>query len=128
MVNEDVRVMVFQSGIQYKDIAKKMGITNLWLCQLMKKPLSLYNRARIIDALAQLQNDQEEVADESDHIPVDSVINLIKFAGYDVNINKKGDITIRDGEEIVCDPIKTKKIINLIMDYVNFVIEHQRCI
>jgi len=66
--------------------------------------------------------------DESDHIPVDSVINLIKFAGYDVHINKKGDITISDGEEIVCDSIKTKKIINLIIDYVNFAIEHQRCI
>ena len=127
MVNEDVRVMVFKSGIQYKDIAKKMGITNLWLCQLMKKPLSLYNRIRIIDALAQLQNDQEDVADELDSA-VNSVINLIKFAGYDVNINKKGDITIRDGEEIVCDSIKTKKVINLIMDYVNFEIQHQRCI
>lgn len=58
MKNLDVRIMVSESHIQYRDIAKKMGISPTWLSTLMRHDLSPVARARIIDAIVELKNDQ----------------------------------------------------------------------
>lgn len=53
--NLDIRIMVAELGLKYKDIAREMGIHPPWLCRLMKKPLSLKDRVRIIDAIERLK-------------------------------------------------------------------------
>lgn len=55
MENVDIRLMVDDLGLKYKDIAKEMNITPPWLSRLMRKPLSLTDRVRIIDAIERLK-------------------------------------------------------------------------
>lgn len=55
MKNLDVRVMVSDSGLKYKAIAKELGISPEWLSKLMKHTLTADNRARIIAAINKLK-------------------------------------------------------------------------
>ena len=57
MENIDIRIMISDLGLKYKDIARVIGITPPWLCRLMKKPLSLKDRVRIIDAIERLRGE-----------------------------------------------------------------------
>lgn len=49
--NTDIRIMVADKGVQYKDIAAAMGITKEYLCRLMRKPLADSMKIRVIDAI-----------------------------------------------------------------------------
>lgn len=60
MENEAVRELVSESGISYRKIAKRMNISNVWLCRMMSRPLSLGNRLRILDALADIQKESSQ--------------------------------------------------------------------
>lgn len=55
MKNLDIRLLVSESGLYYKDIAREMNITPIWLSRLMKEELSTQNRVRIIDAIESLK-------------------------------------------------------------------------
>lgn len=49
--NTDIRIMVADEGVQYKDIAAAMGITKEYLCRLMSKPLTDSMKIRIINGI-----------------------------------------------------------------------------
>lgn len=55
MKNIDIRTMVYDSGIHYKDIAEEMGISPEWMSRLMKEELSHKNKIRIIDAIEKVK-------------------------------------------------------------------------
>ena len=59
MKNLDVRVMVSDSGLKYKAIAKELGISPEWLSKLMKHTLTVDNRARIIAAIKKLKGESD---------------------------------------------------------------------
>ena len=51
MENIDVRIVVYNSGITYRTIAKEIGITPEHLSHLMRYPLSKKDRERILKAV-----------------------------------------------------------------------------
>lgn len=61
MENIDIRVMVADLGLRYKDIARQMGITPPWLSRLMRNPLSITDRVRIIDAIERVKLKEKEL-------------------------------------------------------------------
>lgn len=60
MRNLDIRVLVSESGITYKSIAKQMGISSFWLSHLMRYDLEPNNRERILKAIIELRGDKSE--------------------------------------------------------------------
>ena len=58
MENLDIRIMVAENHIRYKDIAKKMGISPVWLSTQLRYELSLVTKERIIQAIEELKNDK----------------------------------------------------------------------
>ena len=55
MRNLDIRVMVSESGLKYIDIAKQMGISRVWLSNLMRYDLTPENRNKILKAIRELK-------------------------------------------------------------------------
>ena len=55
----DVRIMVSENHIQYKDIAKKIGISATWLSTQMRYPLSPVMKERIVKAIMELKDDRD---------------------------------------------------------------------
>ena len=53
-VNDDLRVEIFRSGLTYREIARKMGITPVWLSRVMSRKLTPEMRRRINIAIDEL--------------------------------------------------------------------------
>ena len=63
MINQDIRDLVSENGLKYKDIAEEMEISREWISRLMRFPLSQANKNRImvaINELLQKGNDDTE--------------------------------------------------------------------
>lgn len=58
MENLDIRIMVAENHIRYKDIAEVMGISPVWLSTQLRYELSLVTKERIIQAIEELKNDK----------------------------------------------------------------------
>jgi len=58
MTNIDVRIAVSESGLTYRAIAKKMGISHEWLSRLMRHTLSPDNKERILSAVKELKEEE----------------------------------------------------------------------
>lgn len=56
LINEDVRLRVFVSGITYRQIAAAMGCRHEYLSRIMCKPLSDKNRKKVLDAIHEVEN------------------------------------------------------------------------
>lgn len=59
MKNLDIRVMISENHLRYKDIAEKIGISATWLSTQMRYPLSPVMRERIIKAIVELKDDRD---------------------------------------------------------------------
>lgn len=60
MTNLDIRMLVSENRLKYKDIAKELNISREWLSRLMKNDLSIDNKVRIIGAIERLQRGAEQ--------------------------------------------------------------------
>lgn len=60
MRNLDIRVMVSESGLRYIDIAKQMGISRVWLSNLMRYELTTENREKILRAIRELKGESDQ--------------------------------------------------------------------
>lgn len=60
MRNLDIRVMVSESGLRYTDIAKQMGISRVWLSNLMRYELTTENREKILRAIRELKGESDQ--------------------------------------------------------------------
>lgn len=60
MRNLDIRVMVSESGLRYIDIAKQMGISRVWLSNLMRYDLTTENREKILKAIRELKGESDQ--------------------------------------------------------------------
>ena len=58
--NLDIRVMVSESGLRYIDIAKQMGISRVWLSNLMRYDLTAQNREKILKAIRELKGESDQ--------------------------------------------------------------------
>lgn len=54
MKNLDIRMLVSETGLKYKDIADELNITPEWLSRLMKDTLTTDNKVRIMGAIEKL--------------------------------------------------------------------------
>lgn len=54
MNNLDIRMIVSEKGLKYKDIAKEMGISREWLCRLLRGELTPENKIRVMRAIDNL--------------------------------------------------------------------------
>ena len=59
MRNLDIRVMVSEAGLKYADIAKQMGISRVWLSNLMRYDLTTENREKILKAIRELKGEDQ---------------------------------------------------------------------
>lgn len=55
MNNLDIRIIVSEHHLKYKDIAKEMNITPEWLSKLLSNNLTSENRKRILQAAERLK-------------------------------------------------------------------------
>lgn len=60
MRNLDIRVMVSESGLRYTEIAKQMGISRVWLSNLMRYDLTTDNREKILRAIRELKGESDQ--------------------------------------------------------------------
>lgn len=60
MKNLDIRMLVSENGLRYKDIADEMNITPEYLSRLLRKELTSENKIRVMRAIDQLQKGAEE--------------------------------------------------------------------
>lgn len=58
MENLDIRIMVAENHIRYKDIAERMGISPVWLSTQLRYQLSPVTKERIIQAIKELKDDK----------------------------------------------------------------------
>ena len=54
MKNLDIRVIVSDNGLRYKDIAKELHISPEWLSRLMRNTLTIGNRHRILEVIEKM--------------------------------------------------------------------------
>lgn len=59
MRNLDIRVVVSEAGLKYTEIAKRMGISRVWLSNLMRYELTTKNKERVLKAIEELMNEGE---------------------------------------------------------------------
>lgn len=57
MRNLDIRVMVSEAELKYKDIAKQMGVSKQYLSLLMRYDLTTKNREKILRAIRELEGE-----------------------------------------------------------------------
>lgn len=69
--NLEIRMMVNDAGIKYKDIAKHMGISRVHLSRLMSYKLSKKNEKRIISAINDIKNCIDKETYTSVVVPVE---------------------------------------------------------
>ena len=55
MANMEIRMLVSALGLKYKDIAKQMGISRVWLSKMMRYELSEENKDRVMKAILELK-------------------------------------------------------------------------
>lgn len=61
MENIDIRLMLSDKGISNKHVAKIIGISPEYFSKLMSKPLSPYNRQRVLHAVTVIENQLESI-------------------------------------------------------------------
>ena len=59
MKNLDIRMIVSENGLKYKDIADEMNISREHLSRLMKNQLTIDNKVRILGAIERLTKGAE---------------------------------------------------------------------
>jgi len=52
--NLDIRMLVSENGLKYKDVAKELNISREWLSRLMRNTLTIDNKVRIMEAIEKL--------------------------------------------------------------------------
>ena len=52
--------MVSESGLKYTEIAKHMGISRVWLSNLMRYDLTTENREKILKAIRELKGERDQ--------------------------------------------------------------------
>ena len=55
MKNLDIRMLVSEKGLQYKDIAREMCISPEWLSRLLRFTLTPEDKLRIMNAIERLR-------------------------------------------------------------------------
>lgn len=60
MNNLDVRILVSDLKIKYRDIADEMNVSREWLSRLMRKPLTPDNKLRILTAIEKLTSGDQK--------------------------------------------------------------------
>lgn len=54
MENLDLRILVNEKGLKYRDLADEMNISPEWLSRLMRNTLTIENKLRIMSAIQKL--------------------------------------------------------------------------
>ena len=60
MRNLEIRIMVNEAGLTYTAIAEKMGISRVWLSNLMRYDLTNENREKILKAIRELRGEDDD--------------------------------------------------------------------
>lgn len=59
MKNLDIRMIVSENGMKYKDIADEMNISRHHLSRLLRYDLTMENKIRVMGAIARLKKGAE---------------------------------------------------------------------
>ncbi len=55
--NMSIRVKMYENGIQHQELAKKLGLSKQWVCQLLSKDLSPENKERFDQAIEEISKE-----------------------------------------------------------------------
>ena len=58
--NLDIRLLVSDSGLKYRDVADELNISPEWLSRLLRNDLTPENKIRIMGAIERLQRGAEQ--------------------------------------------------------------------
>lgn len=96
IANLDIREMVHDKGIAYKDIADKIGVSPEWLSRLMKIPLSPQNKDRILNAIEVLEKTDDVTLEKKQVFVVVTGLPYLKQLDSEIRkaIEKCGDVDI----------------------------------
>lgn len=67
MKNLDIRILVSEKGLKYKDIADQMNISRQHLSRLLRKDLTIGNKLRIMAAIQDLTKEKERERNKCEH-------------------------------------------------------------
>lgn len=94
MKNLEIRLLVSDKKLKYKDIADEMNISREYLSRLMRRDLTLDNKVRILEAIASLtENIGEKKTDNRADIEIviafleQEYLSYIDNCGIDDEIN-----------------------------------------
>jgi transcriptional regulator with XRE-family HTH domain len=94
MKNLEIRLLVSEKGLKYTDIARQMGISRQYLSLLMRYDLTIDNKTRILEAIANLtENIDEKKTDNRADIEIviaflkQEYLSYIDNCGIDDEVN-----------------------------------------
>lgn len=60
MKNLDIRMLVSETGLRYKDVAREMSVSREWLSRLLRNDLTSANKVRILGAIERLTKGEKD--------------------------------------------------------------------
>lgn len=60
MKNLDIRMLVSETGLRYKDVAREMSVSREWLSRLLRNDLTSANKVRIMGAIERLTKGEKD--------------------------------------------------------------------
>lgn len=74
--NLDIRLHIAESGLLYKDVARQMGVSRVYLSRVLKDPLKPGMRERILAAVSELKETEATKAEEEEkQKQIDKILN-----------------------------------------------------
>lgn len=67
--NLDIRTIIVNNGLKYKDVAKEMNISPEWLSRLLRNTLTPSDKDRIMNAIERIKNPKEVETSQTPAIP-----------------------------------------------------------
>ena len=64
MKNIEIRMLVSENNMTFKEIAEAMGVSRVYLSRIMGKELTVNNRLRICSAIARIKDERRRKNNE----------------------------------------------------------------
>ncbi len=110
MENLEIRLLVSDKGVKYTDIAKQMGISRVWLSNLMRRRLTIDNKVRILEAIASLtENIDEKKTDNRADIEIVIAFLEQEYLSYIDNCGINDEINVMPCKEALAAAKRIQK-------------------
>lgn len=102
MKNIDIRMLVDEYNIKYKDIAEKLDISAEWLSRLLRDQLSTENKERIMWAIDSLVLERKETEEGKKEIGCEFCRAYQSWKRAEYITNRYAEIEEKNNQELNC--------------------------